>query len=289
MPLRKLPACGFLSVIALASCHRAAPPLPPAHPHYVIGGGWQGGGNWFYPAESFSLRQTGLAILEANQTPHVTADGEVWSANSMTGAHQTLQLPAIVSVRNLANGRTVRIRLNERGPDNAGRILAVTPQVAAVLGIGHDPAPIELTVDEEASRAIAQASPDAPRLDVSAAPRGDVVAQSLDGGIAQTVGEHQTGVVSTPGGLRLSELPVRYTQGYAMPVAYNVTLGDFSGHGAADGVARRCGGDVRRISGNDPGLNWQARLGPYQTIAQADQALAQARSCGIAGARIVVE
>lgn len=279
---------GCLGVLLLASCHQQ-PLLPPAQPHYVIGGAWQGDGTWFYPSESFELRQTGLAVREANQAPHITADGEIWSASSMTGAHQTLQLPAIVSVRNLANGRIVRVRLNERGPAAAGRMLALSPQAAVLLGMSDSPAPIELIVDEAASRALAEASPDAPRLDIQTAPRGEVMAQSLNGGVAERVGRREDVPASRHAGMILTDLPQQFQQGMAQPVSYIIALGGFSGRGVAWRVASRCGGTVAPATENGHGLSWEARLGPFGTVQQADAGLAQARVCGIAGARIVVE
>lgn len=274
--------------VALTACHHQSA-LPPSVPHYVIGTAWQADGSWFYPEETFELRQTGLAVRDTNTTPRITTDGEAWSASAMTGAHQTLQLPAIVTVRNLSNGRTVRIRLNDRGPGDAGRVLSVTPSVAALLGMGDTPTPVEIVEDEAASREIAESSPDSPRLAISTAPRGDVTAQSLSGGTQQIVGRSEGQEQTTRQGMALRDLPVQVTQGVAQDIVYNVDLGGFAGRAAALRVAAQCGGTVARITENGHGLSWQAKLGPFRAVVDADRGLANARSCGIAGARIVVE
>ncbi len=65
------------------------------------------------------------------------------------GAHQTLQLPALIWVENLSNGRAVKIRLNDRGPGDGRRILAVTPAVARILGMGKSPTPVRITLDRQ--------------------------------------------------------------------------------------------------------------------------------------------
>lgn len=52
----------------------------------------------------------------------------------LTGAHKTLPLPCVVKVTNLRNGRSVKLRLNDRGPFIAGRHLDVTPRAAKKLG-----------------------------------------------------------------------------------------------------------------------------------------------------------
>lgn len=52
----------------------------------------------------------------------------------MIGAHKTLPLPCMVKVTNLENGRTVKLRINDRGPFIAGRMLDVSPRAAKKLG-----------------------------------------------------------------------------------------------------------------------------------------------------------
>lgn len=52
----------------------------------------------------------------------------------LTGAHKTLPLPCLVKVTNLKNGRSLKVRINDRGPFIAGRILDVTPRAAKKLG-----------------------------------------------------------------------------------------------------------------------------------------------------------
>lgn len=66
-----------------------------------------------------------------------TSLGEAVMPWHLTGAHKTLPLPCLVKVTNLANGRSLKIRLNDRGPFIAQRILDVTPRAAKKLGF-HD-------------------------------------------------------------------------------------------------------------------------------------------------------
>lgn len=63
-----------------------------------------------------------------------TSLGEKVMPWHMTGAHKTLPLPCVVKVTNLANDRTVKVRLNDRGPFIGDRILDVTPKAARKLG-----------------------------------------------------------------------------------------------------------------------------------------------------------
>jgi len=63
-----------------------------------------------------------------------TSLGEKVMPWHLTGAHKTLPLPCFVRVTNLKNGRSVKIRINDRGPFIANRVLDVTPRAAKKLG-----------------------------------------------------------------------------------------------------------------------------------------------------------
>lgn len=62
-----------------------------------------------------------------------TANGETFSPGKLTAAHRTLPFGTMVRVTNLRNGRTVMVRINDRGPFTKGRIIDVTPAAAAEL------------------------------------------------------------------------------------------------------------------------------------------------------------
>lgn len=67
-----------------------------------------------------------------------TANGEVFDKNAMTAAHTTLPLNSLVQVTNLNNGRTVTVRLNDRGPFLGGRIIDMSEAAATSLGFKHE-------------------------------------------------------------------------------------------------------------------------------------------------------
>lgn len=60
----------------------------------------------------------------------LTANGETYNQKAMTAAHKTLPLPTLVKVENLENGKSVVVRVNDRGPYSKGRIIDLT-EVAA--------------------------------------------------------------------------------------------------------------------------------------------------------------
>jgi rare lipoprotein A len=64
-----------------------------------------------------------------------TASGEVFAQNKMTAAHRTLRFGTRVEVTHVKNGRSVEVRINDRGPYRRGRIIDVTRAAAAELGM----------------------------------------------------------------------------------------------------------------------------------------------------------
>ncbi|ADX47862.1 rare lipoprotein A [Paracidovorax avenae ATCC 19860] len=84
-----------------------------------------------------------------------TASGERFDMNDFTAAHRTLPFGTRVCVRSLVTGRSVQVRINDRGPHSPGRIVDLSRAAAqslGLLGLGIKPVAISL----------APADPDAP-------------------------------------------------------------------------------------------------------------------------------
>lgn len=67
-----------------------------------------------------------------------TASGEMFDMNALTAAHRTLPLGTRVRVTNLSNGKSVELRVNDRGPVVKGRIIDVSRAAAAALDAVDD-------------------------------------------------------------------------------------------------------------------------------------------------------
>ena len=81
----------------------------------------------------------GIASWYGNELRgHRTADGEIFDSQALTAAHKTLPLPCYARVTNLGNGRSVVVRVNDRGPFVGGRIADVSARVASLLEFSHD-------------------------------------------------------------------------------------------------------------------------------------------------------
>ncbi|HKW55195.1 MAG TPA: septal ring lytic transglycosylase RlpA family protein, partial [Stellaceae bacterium] len=102
---------------------------------YKIGNPYQIAGVWYRPAEDFAYDETGIASWYGEDFHgKYTANGEIYDLNAMTAAHRTLPMPTVVQVTNLDNGRTVELRVNDRGPFARGRIIDVSRRAAQLLG-----------------------------------------------------------------------------------------------------------------------------------------------------------
>ncbi len=66
-----------------------------------------------------------------------TADGEIFDARSLSAAHRTMPLPSYARVTNLDNGRSIVVRVNDRGPFVGRRLLDVSERVANLLAFSH--------------------------------------------------------------------------------------------------------------------------------------------------------
>lgn len=83
-----------------------------------------------------SYRERGYASWYGNKfNGHNTSNGERYDMYAMTGAHKTLPIPSYVRVTNLDNGKSVIVRINDRGPFHQGRIVDLSYAAAQRIGI----------------------------------------------------------------------------------------------------------------------------------------------------------
>jgi len=98
------------------------------------------------------LSENGLASWYGNKFHgRQTASGEIYDMYAMTAAHKTMPLPSYARVRNPANGREIIVRVNDRGPFEAGRVIDLSYTAALKLGVLNGVAPVQvqrLTFDD---------------------------------------------------------------------------------------------------------------------------------------------
>jgi rare lipoprotein A len=83
------------------------------------------------PLQPGTVIEKGIASwYTTDKSESLTANGEIFDANAMSAAHKSLKFGTIVRVTNLANGKSVDVRINDRGPYVDGRIIDLTPAAA---------------------------------------------------------------------------------------------------------------------------------------------------------------
>jgi len=103
--------------------------------YYKVGSPYTIKGKRYYPAVNYGYNETGIASWYGpNFHGKMTANGERFDENELTAAHKTLPLPSIVRVTNLENGRSLIVRVNDRGPYAHGRIIDMSKRSAELLG-----------------------------------------------------------------------------------------------------------------------------------------------------------
>ena len=137
-----------LAGLSLAACASAPMPGPGPAPvagtegqpssryaGYRVGQPYQVRGVWYTPKEQPNYDEIGVASWYGEQFHNrYTADGEVFDMTLPSAAHTTLPLPSLVEVTNLANGKRLIVRVNDRGPFIDGRIIDLSKEAAAELG-----------------------------------------------------------------------------------------------------------------------------------------------------------
>lgn len=302
------------AVLTLTACADKPGGLPTSGV-YKVGKPYQIKGVWYYPKEEFDYDETGLASWYGpGFHGKVTANGEIYDENELTAAHKTLQMPALVRVTNLDNGRSLVVRLNDRGPYYPGRIIDMSRRGAQLLGFeGRGTAKVRVQVLGDESRALAAAARQGTPASVQAsldpagtaatpraAPRAKV---EVSGGSVAPQPERQS-IVSTPvappatvpgevvGGRflpspQVQQKPLRpghdniYVQAGAFAVAGNAQRlrGQLTSIGPTQVSETVVGG--RRF--------YRVRIGPMASVEAADAALDKVIQAGQQGARIIVD
>ena len=118
-------------------------PVPKGGGTYRVGKPYVVAGKTYVPEEDPNYRAEGLASWYGDSFHgRLTANGEVFDMTSLTAAHPTLPLPSYARVTNLANGKSVIVRVNDRGPYHGNRLIDVSNTAARLLefrdnGIGR--------------------------------------------------------------------------------------------------------------------------------------------------------
>jgi len=109
-------------------------PVPKGGGTYRVGKPYVVAGRTYVPEEDVNYRAEGMASWYGDDFHgRLTANGEVFDMGSLTAAHPTLPMPSYARVTNVSNGKSLIVRVNDRGPYHGNRLIDVSNKAAELL------------------------------------------------------------------------------------------------------------------------------------------------------------
>jgi rare lipoprotein A len=286
-----------------------------------VGGVDDGAAQSALSAEKVNYDEVGYASWYGDELRgNATASGEIFNPDAISAAHKTLPLPSFAEVTNLDSGRTILVRVNDRGPFKRGRIIDISAGAAKQLGVtGQGQFPVRVRrvnppeferrqlqsggqaterlptppallaalrrnlKPGEASPSVA-AKPTQPKPPiVAAAPPPPVAAPNAAGVQFDPPDAPMVKPAKKPTEVVLPAPVTQNKMADASTLAqdYFVQIGAFSSKARADALAKKAGATV--VSA---GNIWRVRLGPYENEAGARAALGPLAAKGYRDARV---
>jgi len=281
-----------------------------------IGTPYTVGSKTYTPADVASYDEVGYASWYGEElSGKLTANGEIYNPQWISAAHKTLPLPSYVEVTALETGRTILVRVNDRGPFTEDRLIDLSLGAARQLGIDRDGVfgvRVRKVNPNEQERAVLRrgdpateriATPDSllailrKNLAKLPKPATPVRAAAMHGGSTPFAGSVGRPVPATAAGKRDGQFIVEtagrpvaaensvgnnYVGG--LPGSYVVQVAAFSEKSRADMLARKINATVMPDRTRSI---WRVRYGPFASEQEAQAGLAQAQQRGYSGARVL--
>ncbi|TNE66898.1 MAG: septal ring lytic transglycosylase RlpA family protein [Alphaproteobacteria bacterium] len=243
-----------------------------------VGNPYKVAGEWYHPKEDPFYDEVGYASWYGTEFHNKrTANGELYNMNALTAAHKTLPLPTYVKVTNLENGRTLVLRVNDRGPFVKGRILDVSRRGAQLLGFDKQGVTkVRVQASDEKGNVLAQSGrPPVAVADAGARPDAVEVTEVVEGDSLPAptdFGPQPTAVAGTQ---------------------HFIQVGAYANRANADTLIRKLktSGYVAQtepVRQNGATL-WRVRIGPFDERMLAERSLDRVVADGFYGARIFTE
>ena len=258
-----------------------------AEPRYKIGDPYNVGGVWYYPERDLSYDETGIGS---------------WYGDEFAGrlTHKTLPMPSVVRVTNLDNGRSLVVRINDRGPFVAGRIIDLSREAARLIGFKDAGiAKVRVQILTEQSLRLEELArrgnfPEVDGIPEEAKPDFNAVGSS---DVTFTATSSNGRAYKTEDGQSALDLMSRSQVGEIITVPPIETdiwiqLGAFHSRENASTVLERVQGvgkgGITEVDVRGQTLH-RVRLGPIRDVMVADSLLADVLELGFKGARIIVD
>lgn len=260
----------------------------PSAANYKVGDPYRVNGVWYHPAANSRYDESGIASwYGAKFDGRKTANGEVFDMNTLTAAHKTLPMPTKARVTNLENGRSIIVRINDRGPFVAGRIIDMSKAGALALGFmlqGTARVRVEVIGERGPNETFVAAKAVTPLAEQTISGNAPVLAVSMTP-LPGSVGAQLSVNIGDPWSAEVTTLPV-------WPTNLFVQAGAFIHPDNAERLRQEIAylGPVQISSvWVDNRQFFRVRIGPLNTVRAADEALDRLLTSGHSQASIVVE
>ncbi len=282
-----------------------------------IGDPYKVGGNTYTPRDVQSYDEVGYASWYGEELAgNKTANGEIFNPQGVSAAHKTLPLPSYVEVTALDTGRTILVRVNDRGPFANDRLIDLSHGAAKQLGIdqnGVSGVRVRKVNPNEQERAVLRTggtaterinTPDSLlailRRNLAKLPRPQAPVREAavaasppkmpDGSAKPANKADATGtrdgrfIVEGGGSPAIRPVDPAENSRDSLAGSYVVQVAAFSSKARADTLAGKIGAKVMADGSRSI---WRVRYGPYSSEKDAQAGLAQAQQRGYTGARIL--
>ncbi len=272
-----------------------------AQPHYKVGNPYQIAGKWYYPERDLRYDNTGIASWYGDQfAGKLTANGEIFDPELVSAAHKTLPMPSVVRVTNLDNGKSLVVRINDRGPYVTGRIIDMSRAGARLLGFKDDGiARVRVQLLTEQTLRLEKLAkegqfplltdnydPSVPQTVAASKPNVNLRAKTTRA-LAQKPKSSSSAV-----DLLASSRGINVVETSPVETDICVQIGAFHSETNAQNLINQfselSSGNIFQIS-KDGRILYRARLGPLSSVNEADKLLHKILQRGFDGAEIVVD
>jgi rare lipoprotein A len=273
-----------------------------AKPRYKVGNPYNVGGVWYYPARDLAYDETGIGSWYGDEfAGKLTANGEIFDPEKITAAHKTLPMPSVVRVTNLDNGRSLVVRVNDRGPFVPGRVIDLSRESARLLGFKDQGlakvrvkllAEQSLRLEDLAKQGLfpqVEGKPDTPMPEFSAVGASDVTfSATSNSGRSNYNAEDGQSAIDLLSNAHVGEVinvPPIETSIWVQVGAFH---SETNAVNVLSRIERVSAGQVSRVNLDGQVLH-RVRLGPVSAVGEADRLLSAVFDLGFKGARIIVD
>ena len=255
-----------------------------------VGNPYQVAGVWYYPKDDRDYDETGIASWYGpGFHGKATANGEVYDMDGVSAAHKTLPLPSYVEVTNLETGRSLVVRVNDRGPFVGDRIIDLSRRTAQLLGLdraGTGRVRVKRVFPKDAPETLYASRTQPKSVPAVAAPAPVAPPVAVASAVPSAAAGEVIKTVAVPSGGDAKLTPA-IAAAPAAPGAAYIQVAALSDEGRAAWLAGYfksfATSSVERTS---TGL-FRVRLGPFPSRDAAQGVLVQVHSAGYGEARVV--